>query len=503
MANASGLAMERLYPGAYKQEAAGVEYSVGRDGGKAMLHYKLPTTPPVSGQEQLQYFLGSGHLGLTYLYEKNGYWLESPVAYYERLRGYAMKPGLEPATEMPAALTLNPSCLRCHMSGVQRQVEGTDNLYKQLPFLQVGITCESCHGDAREHVASKGKAAVVNPIKLSPEKRDSTCIVCHLEGDTNVERRGKAGLDFKPGDDIRDYFSYFVYAGATNTKRGVSEIEQFNSSRCKIATGPSMSCMNCHDPHASPAVAERAGFYRAKCLTCHTQEKFATQHFPATPDCTGCHMPKTGSENIAHVAWTDHRIRQRPGETALSLSGLDAPAEQAPELVSILDSEKRPRDVAMAYYGLAVEGIATALPKALQLLTAAVQTNRDDVPLLQALGVISEMKGDNGSAAGYYRAVLQLQPDNMTAGTNLGTLLAKSGDLEAAAAAWTRVFKTNEDVPELGRNLAVVECRLGNKALAEKAMSKLLTYSPGLVEARKTLTAIQSGQHPCVATLAP
>ena len=136
MANASGLAVERLLPGTYKHPSSRVTYSISKLSGQAFLQYALPTTPPITGSERLEYFLGSGHLGLTYLYQKNGYWLESPVAYYQKMNAYGMKPGLENAKEMPAALLLNPSCLRCHMSGVQKQVAGTDNLYRQLPFLQ-------------------------------------------------------------------------------------------------------------------------------------------------------------------------------------------------------------------------------------------------------------------------------------------------------------------------------------------------------------------------------
>ncbi len=229
MANASGLAEDRLHTGTYRDGPSGMEYTVSRDASGVLLHYaKGAGAGEPRGSERLAYYLGSGHIGLTYLYDKNGYWLESPVAFYEKLQGYAMKPGAEGMHTMPPALPLNPSCLRCHMGGVAKQVEGTDNLYRGLPFQQVGIPCEGCHGDAREHVATKGQAAVVNPVKLSPERRDSTCVVCHLEGDTSVEHRGKAVLDYKPGDDLRDSITYFVTAGEMSTKRAVSEIEQFN-----------------------------------------------------------------------------------------------------------------------------------------------------------------------------------------------------------------------------------------------------------------------------------
>ena len=67
---------------------------------------------------------------------------------------------------------------------------------------------------------------MINPAKLDGDRRDSICISCHLEGDTSVEHRGRSVANFKPGERIQDYSSYFVYAGANMADRGVSEIEQ-------------------------------------------------------------------------------------------------------------------------------------------------------------------------------------------------------------------------------------------------------------------------------------
>ena len=142
------------------------------------------------GNIALSYFLGSGHLGTTYLYELNHYLFESPVAWYAASHGYDMKPGLAEMTQMPPSLPMQSSCLRCHMSAVQRSDPGTINRYSGQPFLHGGITCEACHGDAQRHVNSGGKAAIVNPAHLDPERRDSVCISCHLEGDVSVERAG-------------------------------------------------------------------------------------------------------------------------------------------------------------------------------------------------------------------------------------------------------------------------------------------------------------------------
>ena len=181
-------------------------------------------------------------------------------------------------------------------------------------------------------------------------------MVCHLEGDTSVEHRGRAVLDYKPGDDtVRDSITYFVRAGEMTTKRAVSEIEQFDVSRCKRETGPAMSCMNCHDPHRTVPEAEKVTFYRAKCLTCHAAQGFvAATHFAGgSPDCIGCHMPKTGSENIAHVAWTDHRIRRRP--EAVAAAGAVERRCGGGAGVSNAGGPTKVRDLGLAYYNLAVE----------------------------------------------------------------------------------------------------------------------------------------------------
>ncbi len=500
MANASGSATDRLIPGSYSHPLSGAEYAVSRNGDGAVLSYRLHDPEPVSGSERLRYFLGSGHLGLTYLYEQNNYWFESPIAYYDALKAYSMKPGLERDRTATAALPLHPACLRCHMSGVQKTAEGSDNLYPQGPFREVGITCESCHGDTHEHVSSGGKILPVNPLKLTPEKRDSVCIVCHLEGDTSVERRGRNVLDFKPGEDISDYLSFYMYSGENTTRRAVSEIEQFRSSRCKLVTGPGMSCSTCHNPHLSPAAAERPSFYRSKCLTCHVETKLSRPvHNVADADCVGCHMPKTGAQNVPHVAWTDHRIRRRPAEADLLLTTMPSRITESAELVPILRTDENgTRDLGLAYTNLATGGIAAAREKAWTLLKEAESAGGTaDVALLRALGLLAQAKGDRAAAGAYYRSALKVDPNNLIVRTNLGALLAYSGDLEAAADLWRRSFEVNRDVPSLGQNLAIIECGLGNGKRANDILADVLAYNPGLSPVRKLQEQIATGQRPC------
>jgi hypothetical protein len=487
MANASGLAAERVKTGVFDHKSSGMRYALSMQGSKLMLTYRDANDPWIASSHQLDYFLGSGHLGLTYLYSLNDYLFESPIAYYSASPSLDLKPGLESMTQAPPALPVQAECLRCHMSSVQHSDPGTINRYRGLPFLHAGITCESCHGDTQDHLATGGKAAVVNPSKLNANRRDSICISCHLEGDISVERAGHSALDFKPGDSISDYVAYFVYGGQPATKRGVSEVEQLSLSKCKRTSGDAMSCMSCHDPHYTPeGASEKAAFYRRKCLTCHTGNTFAAAHHPENPDCVSCHMPRTGAENISHVAWTDHRILKHP--EAPELAAKPSPGDT---LVPIFSPGITERDVALAYYKSLLEGNVALQQKAVEKLQAVKPELTGDDDALVALGVLVEGRGDLKQAQELFQEVLRRDPLNLIAISNLGTLLAKSGDLQAAISLWRPAFERNEDVVGLAKNLARVECAAGDTAAARATLQKTLQYSPGIRDVRQLMTQLQ------------
>jgi predicted CXXCH cytochrome family protein len=475
MAHASGLAEENLIPGTFLHAPSAVEYSISNGNGKPHQAFRSRKDPHISGEYPLSYFLGSGHLGTTYLYELNHYLFESPVAWYAASRGYDMKPGLAAMTQMPPFLPMQSSCLRCHMSAVQRSDPGTINRYSGLPFLHSGITCEACHGDAQSHIRSGGKDAIVNPAHLDPGRRDSVCISCHLEGDVSVERAGHFAIDYHPGDSISEYLAFYVYSGNNLTARGVSEVEQFAQSTCKRMSGDKMSCTSCHDPHVTPAPEQRAAFFRAKCLACHNQPQFEASHHPENPDCTSCHMRHTGAENIPHVAWTDHRILRLPAPP-------DAAAEhqESAELSPVLSAGATRRDLAMAYYQAFLDGNQSVEPKAWKMLQEERNTIGNDLTALDAFGNLSAENGDSQAAVAAFQQVLKLDPRDLTALSNLGILRAKQGNLSSAISLLQSAFDVNKDVTGLAMNLARVHCMAGDAAGARATIDAALVYAPGL-----------------------
>jgi predicted CXXCH cytochrome family protein len=480
MAHASGAAEENLIPGTFPHAPSGVEYVISNAHGQPRLSFQSKKQPDITGQYSLSYFLGSGHLGTTYLYQLHNYLFESPVAWYAASQAYDMKPGLAEMTEMPPSLPMQSSCLRCHMSAVQRSDPGTINRYTSLPFLHGGITCEACHGDAQRHVSSAGKAPIVNPAHLDPDRRDSVCISCHLEGDVSVERAGRSALDYRPGESISDYLAFYVYSGNNLTIRGVSEVEQLAESTCKRMSGDKMSCTSCHDPHFTPAPEQRATFFRAKCLTCHNQPQFARSHHPENPDCTSCHMRHTGAENIPHVAWTDHRILRVPASP-------DSGAEhtQSAELSPVFSPGSTQRDLAMAYYQALREGNSLIEPKVWKLLQEQRGSIGNDAAALDAFGLLSAEHGNNHDAEEAFHQALKLAPHDLTALSNLGTLEAKEGRLQSSADLLRSAFEANQDVAGLAMNLARVQCVEGDAAGARATLDAALVYGPGVEALRR------------------
>ena len=487
MANASGLAMEKLRPGTFMQAASATEYKISVRDNQGELSYQSLKDPSVGGRLPLSYFLGSGHLGTTFLYSVGEFLFESPIAWYTASQSYDMKPGLAELNEMPPPLPMQSGCLRCHMSAVQESDPGTINQYRGLPFLDSGITCEMCHGDAREHVASSGKVPVVDPTKLSPEARDSVCMSCHLEGDVSVSRAGHSPLNYRPGESISTYLAFFVRANANLTDRAVSEIEQLDQSTCKRVSGDRMSCMNCHDPHYTPDADHRVAFFRAKCLACHNQPGFAETHHSENPDCTNCHMPGTGARNVLHVAWTDHRIRRVP-----EVKAHEPPLDQKGELTPIFSPHPSERDQAMAEYQALMDGDRFREPVVWERLNSQRNELTNDKDALDALGNMEAERGKMKEAENEFRRVLELDRHDLTALSNLGVLLAKEGHLGESEILLQQAFDRNQDISGLAMNLARVQCITGHAAAARNTLSTALIYCPNLTDMRRLLTQLDN-----------
>jgi predicted CXXCH cytochrome family protein len=491
MARASGNATDGLLPGEFTHAASGVHYRLFLRDGRAWLSYDRPNQT-LKGEQELSYFIGSGQRGRTYLFQKDGFWFESPVNWYGKQRVWDMNPKSIDAREMPLTLKVDAGCLHCHTSAVQKPV-GANNHFGAQPFLYGGVTCQSCHGDPAAHLASGGTAPILNPAKLSPSRRDSVCLQCHLEGETAVNAPGRSLATFLPGENLSDYVTHFVHAGELGPAgRATSQWEALLQSQCKIKSGDQLTCTTCHDPHSSPSPEQRVSYFRSRCLTCHGAPAFVSQHHPNEPNCSGCHMPREKSGDVAHEQVTDHRI-QRPGSSPTRL-----PAG-AIDLTVVGGGRATDRDLGLAYFQFARHGDQQSGHRAMSLLQQAERNAGDepDPDLHRAIGFLSHLSGDPLTASLEYQAVLRANPNDSIAAGDLGILDARAGDTKGALTLLQSVSENDPAETTASMDLAMIECGIGNPQAAMTTLRHLLDFSPDDSKARQLLTAIETKPETC------
>jgi len=482
MANASGSAIQALLPGEFTHAPSAVHYRVYEENGKAWLSFDRDTSDSIRGKRELLYFIGSGQRGRTYLFSDDGYVFESPVNWYAQSHAWDMTPAYKSATHIPLNLPAAVSCFHCHTSGFHPPAPGTENKYPEpLPF-QHGISCERCHGNSQAH--AKGAGPILNPSRLPAARRDAICMQCHLEGSAAIEQPGKHIYDFMPGDDLSDYVHYLVLSTERQANpRAVSQFEALADSMCKRRTGDALHCTTCHDPHRSPAPAERVNFYRAKCLQCHGKP-FAQKHNPKNPDCVSCHMPRISSSDVAHTQATDHRIRRQP---SFALAAVEPEAAAKPKLESFPPQTGPPtsRDLALGWLALAESGRQFAEAEEESVLPVAAKEYSKDPAVLSAYAYRELIHKRVQHAKELYESALQLDPLNLDAAVNLGVIEAHSGSVERALTLWRDTFQRAPWRSSIGMNLARLICNLGNSEETRQSLRRVSQFNPDFPEARQ------------------
>lgn len=494
MARASGPAAQGFIPADFTHAPSGVHYQMQLDHGQVWLSYERPDAPAdraLSGRQLLLYYLGSGRRGRTWIYQREGYWYEIPINWYAKKHMWDMTPNFLQAEFMPFTLPVDPGCLHCHASDVQASLPEARNKFAGPPFPHGGITCEACHGDPTRHLAGGGREPILNPAQLTPIRRVSICLECHLEGEVAVVKQGQKLGDFRPGDDLFDEAVYFEDGRKIGAEgRATSQWESLLESACKRASGDRLTCTTCHDPHATVAPENRVAYYRARCLSCHTG--LASGHHPENPDCTACHMPRQPTEDIAHEQVTDHRI-QIPGKPFHRTGA-------AAELVPIGGSEPTTRDEGIAWAELALRGDQAAGERALRLLLQAESTDpkqASDADLHENLGFLEQASGDRTRAADEYAQALRADPWNEAAGADLAVLEAREGNFEAALPLLEKVFRDDPGASAAGVDLALAQCREGDALAAAGTLRRVLLFSPDDDSARRFSLALAGGRASC------
>lgn len=208
----------------------------------------------------------------------------------------------------------NHMCIECHTTGFQKNVSRDGSTFNSQ-WSELGVSCESCHGNAVAHIewaqaantdqAHQGFNQPLHKALQFVRQADLTqkphaeqaasyhpqieqCANCH-------SRRARISDDAN----IKSLYDHFMpslidsslYHVDGQIKDEVFEFGAFMQSKMAHA---GVTCSNCHNPHSAKLKIEGNGL----CLQCHADDYNTPKHTlhplgSAGSQCIDCHMPVT------------------------------------------------------------------------------------------------------------------------------------------------------------------------------------------------------------------
>lgn len=435
--------------------------------------------------QQIQWIIGAGANGYSALAQRGDYLFEAPLSYYSSLKRWQISPGYE-KQDIGFNRPVLAGCISCHSGRPNPATEDTGK-FDPLPFSQLAIGCENCHGPGAAHIRamSPGGSAphgprIVNPSRLSADLENDICMSCHEAGDSRVPRPGKTFQDFRPGTPLDDTVSILMVPLKRGTSDRSDHLDQYfemSMSKCFRGSAGQLRCATCHDPHIEPSAEEAPGYFNGRCLRCHTRESCTSpreSRLKTTPadNCIGCHMPRRSDLKTAHTSLTSHRILARPGEPWPE----EAFTQTTPELSDLVHLNRVPGrqdDVPQltlleAYREIAEQrpGYETAYERTLSELE---QTDPDHAPVQEGLGRRDLANGELDEAIAHLRQAIKLDPQEERAYSYLSEALSQKDQLAEAIDASEKAVSLDPYKPLYRKALIdrLIAAKQYTKAIAE------------------------------------
>ena len=463
------------------------EYELGPDGSEVFRN-----------TQKVEYAIGSGANGVSYIVRQGDYLLQAPLSYYSKSRSWALSPGYE-LGDYGFSRTIPAGCIVCH-SGLAQPVPNRYGVYREPPFRELSIGCENCHGPGQLHVEERTKStplsgrsdtAIVNPASLPGWLADNICMNCHQGGDTRVPQPRRDYYDFRPGTALDGAVAIFALPLSRDSPPASPLLEHYSLmvlSKCYRSCGGRMSCLTCHDPHEQPR-SDAAGYYRKRCLSCHQETSCSVpllvRRRKAPPDdCAGCHMLKQSLALISHAALTNHRIVAHEGEPYPE-EAFHQTSPELPDLVHVnaVPGEKRAPSplVLLQAYGELMSSHPQYRERYLGLLDQLARTNPDNPAVLSGLAWRSLGKGTpegREEATRYLWRAIELGSTSVADYESLGELLGRAGRTQEAIATVRRGIQLDPHDDRLYKSLALLCISARRYSEAIETMKKELRRFP-------------------------
>jgi tetratricopeptide (TPR) repeat protein len=508
-------------------------------------------------EKTIDFIIGSGNHARTFLSRSpRNTLLELPLGWYADKGGHwAMNPGYDRPDHDGFRRKVSYDCMFCH-NGYPKIPEGHRHRLAEPVYLDPlpgGIDCQRCHGPGRTHteLAGSGKAtpdairkAIVNPARLSLERREEICIQCHLETTSfplpnSLPRYERGPFDFQPGQPLSNDWLFFDHApgsGRDDKFEIVNSVYRMRRSRCFLESKGALECTTCHNPHDAPRGERAVKHYDAACKKCHDEElarAVAAGKHTRAAGCADCHMPKRRTEDVVHSLATDHLIQRQPpagdlladraerhetgdrayrGEVVLYYPA-DLPPSPTRELYTalaqVIDGSNPQRGIARLagaiqrfpfarpeFYFQLGEGLRSSgrAAAAVAAYREAIRRNPQMVAAQHSLGIALRHAGQVDEAVGTLRRATQLAGNNAPAWHELGLAYHAQGKMTEATKAIERAIALDGELPEPHNNLGIVLLSSGDRPRAEAAFREAIRIQPDYAGAHGNLANLLAGK---------
>ena len=223
----------------------------------------------------------------------------------------------------------NTTCFNCHVTELATNYDLATDTY-HTTWAEPGISCQSCHGVANEHVRvmeQAGDPKKVKDIKIIRTKNftaaqmNDMCATCHA-------KLIPLSLTFRPGDKFFDHFDLITldHVDFYPDGRNLGENYTYTSwlmSPC--AKSGKLDCNHCHT--ASGRTRFEGEKSNQACMPCHEKEVRQPEehgHHKAGSKgngCIACHMPMT---RFAAMGRSDHSMRPPTPATTIAFKSPNA-----------------------------------------------------------------------------------------------------------------------------------------------------------------------------------